>query len=122
MNVDSHINYVELPARDLEQVKRFYSQAFGWTFEDFGAEYIAFHGAGLDGGFFKADLAVSAKSGSALVVLYADDLAATLERVKTFGATIAQEVFDFPGGQRFHFLDPVGNELAVWSPPVDSAS
>lgn len=120
MNIDSQINYVELPARDLEQVKRFYSQAFGWTFEDFGTEYTAFHGAGLDGGFFKADLATSAKSGSALVVLYAEDLSATLERVKTHGATIAQEIFDFPGGQRFHFLDPVGNELAVWSAPSES--
>lgn len=117
MNVDSQINYVELPARDLDQVKHFYGEAFAWTFEDFGPEYTAFHGAGLDGGFFKAELASSAKSGSALVVLYADDLPATLERVKMHGATIAQEIFDFPGGQRFHFLDPVGNELAVWSAP-----
>ncbi len=118
-NIDSQINYVELPARDLEAVKRFYTQAFGWTFEDFGPEYTAFHGAGLEGGFFQANLASNARNGGALVVLYADDLPATLERVKSCGATISQEIFNFPGGQRFHFSDPVGNELAVWSEPPD---
>jgi uncharacterized protein len=115
MGTDRHINYIEFPAGDLEKTKEFYSAAFGWSFQDYGPDYCAFQDAGLDGGFYRAPLRASASEGSALVVIYADDLEATLERVTGHGGTIVREIFSFPGGRRFHFADPNGNELAVWS-------
>lgn len=108
------INYVELPARDLALNKAFFSQVFGWGFKDYGPEYTAFENAGLDGGFFQADFCSRPQTGAALVVLYSDDLEAILGDVKSAGGTIEQEIFEFPGGRRFHFLDPCGNEWAVW--------
>lgn len=110
------INYVELPARDLELNKAFFRQAFGWDFEDYGAEYTAFKDAGLDGGFFKADFCSRPQQGAALVVLYNEDLEAVVDQVVAAGGTIEQVIFEFPGGRRFHFLDPCGNEWAVWGP------
>jgi len=115
MGIDRRIDYIEFPAGDLEGVKAFYSTVFGWTFEDYGPDYCAFQGAGVDGGFYRAPLRSSASEGSALVVIYADDLEATLARVTAHGGTIVREIFSFPGGRRFHFADPNGNELAVWS-------
>ena len=113
---DSRINYIELPAKDLAHTKLFYNQVFGWTFEDYGDDYTAFSDGRLDGGFYRSKLSSdSSKKGAALVVLYADDLESTLERVISGGGIISQPIFSFPGGRRFHFLDPGGNELAVWS-------
>ncbi|MEO0854334.1 MAG: VOC family protein [Cyanobacteria bacterium J06648_11] len=112
---DRKIDYIELPARDLERAKQFYGEVFGWSFEDFGTEYTAFNDGRLDGGFFKSELCASTANGSALVVLYASELEATMQRVTEAGGAIAQEIFSFPGGRRFHFTDPNGNELAVWS-------
>jgi predicted enzyme related to lactoylglutathione lyase len=107
------INYIEFVSTDIEQTKKFYSTAFGWSFEDWGPEYISFSSAsaGIDGGFrFGA-----APIGSPLVVLYATDLAATQEAIIAAQGTITVPIFDFPGGKRFHFSDGAGNELAVWS-------
>lgn len=109
------INYIEIPARDLEGTKRFFSEAFGWRFIDYGSDYTALEGAGLDGGFFRSDLVAQTEHGSALVVLYSSNLEATLEKVKSAGGDIVKATFDFPGGRRFHFSDPSGNEYAVWS-------
>ena len=116
------INYVEFPARDLEASKQFFGQAFGWEFVDYGPDYTAFSDQGIDGGFYRADLAASVAGGSALVVLYSETLEQTEERVKAAGGTVVREIFSFPGGRRFHFLEPSGNELAVWSdkPASDS--
>ncbi|WP_417553540.1 VOC family protein [Marinomonas fungiae] len=111
----NHINYVELPAKDLEANKTFFSQCFGWQFEDFGADYTAFSNSGLEGGFFRADFTSRPQSGAALVVLYSDALETTLANVERCGGSIEQPIFEFPGGRRFHFLDPCGNEWAVWS-------
>lgn len=111
------IDYVEYPSRDLEATKRFFGDAFGWTFEDYGPDYIAFSGQGLDGGFYRSGLAARTEAGSALVVLYSNDLEATLRKVEAAGGTIVKPVFSFPGGRRFHFTEPGGNELAVWSEP-----
>jgi hypothetical protein len=111
------INYVEMPSRDLEATKRFFGDAFGWSFIDYGPEYVAIQNAGLDGGFFKSEHVATSSSGSVLVVLYSSDLEATLDKVKQSGGTIVQEIFTFPGGRRFHFNDPNGNEYAVWSEP-----
>lgn len=112
------INYVELPARDLEANKQFFKQAFDWSFVDYGADYTAFENAGLDGGFFRAEFASRPKHGAALVVLYCQDLEAALARVESAGGQIEQTIFEFPGGRRFHFLDPCGNEWAAWSDVV----
>ncbi|NEQ51731.1 MAG: VOC family protein [Leptolyngbya sp. SIO3F4] len=115
MNEHEKINYVELPARDIPATKAFFSQVFGWSFEDFGPEYTAFSDQGLDGGFFKADLASSAKNGAALIVFYSNDLEATQAKIEEAGGVIVEPIFSFPGGRRFHFTEPSGNEFAVWS-------
>jgi predicted enzyme related to lactoylglutathione lyase len=107
------INYVEFVSTDIAKSKQFYSAVFGWSFADYGPDYIAFQaaGAGIDGGFRKGE----AQIGSPLVVLYASDLAATQEAIVAAGGSITVPTFDFPGGRRFHFSDGAGNELAVWS-------
>lgn len=109
------INYVELPGDDLDALERFYSAAFGWTFTAYGPDYRAFSDGGFDGGFRRAKRKSRAKNGAALVVLYGADLEGTRDRVVAAGGSICKEIFSFPGGRRFHFLDPHGNELAVWS-------
>jgi uncharacterized protein len=109
------INYVELPARDLAATKKFFESAFGWTFVDYGPDYTAFDNQGLDGGFFRADLAASTERGSALIVFYSNDLESTLTKVTAAGGTVVTPTFDFPGGRRFHFAEPSGSEFAVWS-------
>lgn len=108
------INYIELPLRDADATKAFYSNVFGWSFQDYGPDYLAFAGAGVDGGFDRA-AALAAQGAGVLVVLYSSDLEATLDAVKRAGAKISKETFSFPGGRRFHFVDPNGVELAVWS-------
>lgn len=109
------INYVEFPARDLEATKAFFSAVFSWSFVDYGPEYTAFSNAGIDGGFFKSDLTVSTKNGSALIVFYSKDLQQTQAKIEGAGGSITQPIFSFPGGRRFHFGDPNENEYAVWS-------
>ena len=109
------IDYLELPADDFDAVKAFYGKVFDWRFTDYGPEYVAVEGAGIDGGFYKSDLKVSQANGSVLVVFYSEGLEATEGRVKEGGGTITKPIFSFPGGRRFHFTDPIGNEMAVWS-------
>lgn len=109
------INYVEFPATNIESTKAFFASAFNWAFVDYGPEYTAFSDEGLDGGFYESDLAASTKNGSALVVFYSDDLEGTQSKVENAGGSIIKEIFSFPGGRRFHFADPSGNEFAVWS-------
>lgn len=117
MKETGKINYVEMPSGDIEATKRFFGAAFGWSFVDYGPDYIAIENAGLDGGFFKSDQVATTAKGSVLVVLYSADLNNTLEQVKAAGGTIVQDTYPFPGGRRFHFSDPSGNEFAVWSEP-----
>ena len=109
------VNYLEFAAKDLTATKAFFTQVFAWEFEDYGPEYCAFSNAGIDGGFYAADMAADADTGSALVVFYSNDLESTQEKVTAAGGTIAKDVFSFPGGRRFHFREPSGNEFAVWS-------
>ena len=115
MNLHEKINYVELPAKDLEATKAFFQAVFGWSFVDYGPEYTSFSNQGLDGGFFKSDLASSSQSGAALVIFYSNQLEATLAKVEKAGGSIIRPIFSFPGGRRFHFTEPSGNEFAVWS-------
>lgn len=116
------INYVELPAKNLGATKAFFQKVFGWQFTDYGTAYTAFANQGLDGGFFKADLASTTKHGSALVVFYSDSLEDTLNKVQQAGGIIVKPIFSFPGGRRFQFLEPSGNEFAVWSEEASTSN
>lgn len=109
------INYVEFPAKNLRVTKEFFSKTFGWSFTDYGPEYCAFSESGLEGGFYQSQLTSSTANGSALIVLYTTQLEALQQKVQDNGATIIKPIFEFPGGRRFHFTEPSGNELAVWS-------
>ena len=115
MNEHEKINYVEFPAKNIEATKNFFTAVFNWSFVDFGPEYTAFSNEGLDGGFFKSDLTVSTNNGSALIVFYSNDLEKTQSKIESAGGSIIKPIFSFPGGRRFHFSDPNGNEYAVWS-------
>ena len=115
MNQHEKINYVEFPAKDLAGTKTFFQSVFGWSFVDYGPEYTAFENQGLDGGFFQSDLASSPQNGSALIVFYSNQLEATLAKVEKAGGSIVRPIYSFPGGRRFHFTEPSGNEFAVWS-------
>jgi predicted enzyme related to lactoylglutathione lyase len=104
---DRRIDYIEFPATDMTAVKTFYAGVFGWKFTDYGPEYSTFEDGRLAGGFWT--------QGKPLVVIYATDLEGMESRIRAAGGTIVKEIFSFPGGRRFHFIDPSGNELAVWS-------
>jgi predicted enzyme related to lactoylglutathione lyase len=105
------IQYLEFLSADINQARKFYAEAFDWTFTDYGPEYTAFEGDYVDGGF------TSGKpiKGSILVVIYSEDIDATKQKVIKAGGILEKDIFSFPGGKRFHFTDPDGNELAVWS-------
>lgn len=111
MREDGKVDYVEFPAGDLIGLKRFYEAAFGWRFTDYGPSYAAFE-EGLDGGF---DADAASATAKPLVVLYAHDLEVMQTKVEAAGGAVVKPIFAFPGGRRFHFRDPSGNELAVWS-------
>ena len=115
MNEHEKLNYVEFASSDLLTTKFFFEKAFHWSFIDYSPEYTAFSGQGLDGGFFKADVRSTTANGAALLVFYSSNLEATLAKVSGAGGNIVKPVFTFPGGRRFHFTEPGGNEFAVWS-------
>jgi len=109
------INYIEFPAKDMYKTKMFFAEVFGWKFQDYGTEYCAFMDAGIDGGFFKSKLVASSRQGGALIVFYSDSLEKSEEKILQSGGSIIEPIFQFPGGRRFHFGDPNGNEFAIWS-------
>lgn len=108
------IDYIEFNVRDLAVAKRFYASAFGWKFTDYGPSYAGIQraGGGEVGGLAQTD---QARTTGPLVILYSDDLDRTVKAVQTAGGKIFKDPYTFPGGRRFHFTDPSGNELAVWS-------
>lgn len=106
---DRKLDYLELYGADLDAMKKFYGAAFGWSFVDYGDDYVAFADAGLDGGIQNGAPAPP------LPILYADDLEASVRSVEKAGGTLTRPIYAFPGGRRFHFRDPSGNELAVWT-------
>ena len=112
MREDGKIDYVEFPASQIGAVKSFYAAAFGWTFTDYGPDYAAFDGAATDGGFNGHNDDAHPEP---LVILYAHDLEAMRARVEAAGGKVVREIRSFPGGRRFHFADPCGNILGVWS-------
>ena len=109
---DNRIDYIELPSVDISESKRFYGEVFGWTFVDYGPDYASFNDGRLDGGFRKEP---TVESGGPLIILYSLNLELIKEKVRSAGGTIVKDIFEFPGGKRFHFTDPSGNELAIWS-------
>ncbi|MGL6261932.1 VOC family protein [Vibrio sp. WXL103] len=115
MNQHEKLNYVEFGASDLAATKAFFSKVFAWEFIDYGAEYTAFSNQGLDGGIFKSDSCNQTETGGALLVFYSSSIEATQEKITSNGGKIIRPIFEFPGGCRFHFQEPSGNEFAVWS-------
>jgi predicted enzyme related to lactoylglutathione lyase len=109
---DRRIDYIEFSVRSVPDAKRFYGTAFGWSFDDYGPDYASFADGRLSGGFQTAS---AVRTGGPLVVIYAADLEGMERRVSQAGGKIVKPIFSFPGGRRFHFADPSGNELAVWS-------
>jgi len=118
MNIHEKINYVEFPCQNMKATKTFFEQVFSWKFREYGPEYIAFSDEGLDGGFFKSEQVCSTKKGSALIVFYSNDLESTKEKILKARGAIIKGIYSFPGGSRFHFSDPSGNEYAVWSDKI----
>nr|WP_201469737.1 VOC family protein [Microbacterium hydrocarbonoxydans] len=115
--VHHSIDYVELVVTDIDTAKRFYQNAFGWSFVDYGPSYAGIahpSGDGSEvGGLLLSDSGRPA--GGPLVLLYSDDLGATQLAITEAGGAVTQGPYDFPGGRRLHFTDPTGNELGVWS-------
>lgn len=109
------INYVEFPSNNFEATKTFFKEVFAWEFVDYGEEYTAFTNAGLAGGFYKSELSSKVNTGAALVVFYSENLEASEVKIVKAGGEITVPTFSFPGGRRFHFSEPSGNEFAVWS-------
>lgn len=105
------VQYIEFLSKDVSKAKEFYTKSFGWKFTDYGPDYTAFEGDFVDGGFTTG----KPVKGTALVILYSDDIEGTQKKIVKAGGTIVKEIFSFPGGKRFHFTDPDGYELAVWS-------
>ena len=115
VNNHHQIDYIEFNVTDMAAAKRFYTEAFDWEFTDYGDSYAGIRRAdGEAGGLSLVD---EVTTGGPLVILYSKDLDDSLERVRAAGGTITQEPFSFPGGRRFHFTDPSGNQLAVWALP-----
>jgi len=110
---DRRVDYVEFDATDLAKTKVFYTGVFGWKFTDYGPDYSSFSDGRLSGGFVQAKEV--RRVSRPLVVIYAKNLEAVEGEVKKAGGKIVKAIFSFPGGRRFHFTDPSGNELAVWS-------
>jgi len=113
VRTENRIDYVEIPVTDLPKARAFLEGMFGWEFQEWGDEYMSFNDGRLDGGLRKAD--EPAPATGVLLVYYSDDLQRDVARVQELGGTISQEIFSFPGGRRFHFIDPVGTEFAIWT-------
>ena len=109
---DRQVDYIEFAATDIGRTKQFYQQVFGWKFEDYGPDYTSFQDGRLSGGF-TTDAPV--RPANPLVVIYAARLEDVEAKVKQAGGKIVRPTYTFPGGRRFHFSDPSGNELAVWT-------
>ncbi len=113
MRVENRIDYIEIPVTDPVKARRFFAALFGWEFQEWGADYFSFTDGRLEGGLRRS--AEPAPASGVLLVFYSEDLARDTQRVTELGGTISQDIFEFPGGRRFHFVDPVGNEYAMWT-------
>jgi predicted enzyme related to lactoylglutathione lyase len=107
------IDYIEIAVTDIEAAKAFYASAFGWSLVDYGPEYAGIQGEGKEVGGLRLDTEV--RAGGPLVILYSENLEASVDAVTAAGGKVVAPIYAFPGGRRFNFADPAGNELAVWS-------
>lgn len=105
--------YIEIPAKNLKVAESFFRELFGWEFVEYGPEYLAFNAEGFHGGFYKSDMIARSDTGSVLVILPSTDLEGMEKRVVELGGTIVKEIFSYPGGRRFQFTDPNGNEFSI---------
>jgi predicted enzyme related to lactoylglutathione lyase len=110
-----HINYLEIPVKDIARTKKFFNHVFGWKFQDYGPQYSCFLDVGITGGFFESDTVFTTEKGSPLIVLYSSSLEQSQSLVIEHGGHISKPIFNFPGGRRFQFFDINGSEYAVWS-------
>ena len=113
MRAEKCIDYVEIPVTDLNKARDFFAALFGWTFQSYGDDYLSFSDGRMDGGFRRSS--EPAPATGVLVVFFSTDIERDFDRVQQLGATISEPVFSFPGGRRFHFVDPTGTEFAIWS-------
>ena len=113
MSSENRIDYVEIPVTDVPKARAFLEAMFGWTFREWGDDYLSFSDGRLNGGIRKSEKPAAAPG--ILLVFFSEDLERDVERVQQLGATISQEIFSFPGGRRFHFIDPAGTEFAIWA-------
>lgn len=112
MQAENRIDYIEIPVTDPARARDFFAALMGWEFQDWGPDYISFSDGRLDGGFRRSGKPAS--TDSVLLVFFSEDLERDRDRVVELGASISQDIFEFPGGRRFHFVDPLGNEYAIW--------
>jgi uncharacterized protein len=115
MSADNQIDYIEFQAADLAATRKFFEQLFGWKFTDYGPDYTSFTDGRISGGFSRAERHSRIESGGVLVVFYHPRLEEVRQRVIDLGGRITADIFSFPGGRRFHFMEPSGNECAIWS-------
>jgi predicted enzyme related to lactoylglutathione lyase len=120
MRAENRIDYVEIPVTDLNTARDFFSAMFGWSFQSWGDDYLSFHDGQMDGGFRRS--AEPAPSTGVLVVFFSTNLKRDFDRVQELGATISEPIFQFPGGRRFHFIDPAGTEFAIWAAVAEPTS
>jgi predicted enzyme related to lactoylglutathione lyase len=109
------IDYIEMPSRNLAETKRFFAALFGWSFEDYGPDYASFDDGRMAGGFFTSEKTATVNNGAPLIVFYHKNLGESRKKVVDLGGEITKEIFEFPGGRRFHFLAAGGGEFAIWS-------
>ncbi len=109
------IDYIEMPSTDLAATKNFFTGLFGWVFQDYGPDYAAFDDGRMTGGFFASEVTSTIAKGAPLVVFYSAELEKMSKEVARLGGEITREIFEFPGGRRFHFEAPGGGEFAIWS-------
>lgn len=107
------VDYLEIPTKNIKTAKTFFGAIFDWTFVDYGPDYCSFFDGRIEGGFFTSEITITSQT-SVLIVFYNDDLEGAIERILSHGGQIVREIFQFPGGERFHFSDPNGNEYAMW--------
>ena len=118
MTAEKRIDYIEIPVTDPAKARDFFAELMGWEFQDWGPDYISFSDGRLNGGFRRSEEPVP--QNSVLLVFYSGDLERDRDRVVELGASISQDIFEFPGGRRFHFTDPMGNEYAIWGEPENN--
>lgn len=114
-SLSNTIDYIEMPSTNLSATKDFFSRLFGWSFQDYGPDYAAFDDGRMTGGFFTSEMTSTVAKGAPLVVFYSPDLEKMSKDVALLGGKITREIFEFPGGRRFHFEAPGGGEFAIWS-------